>query len=153
MRSSRMRTARLCIVPGGGREVLSGGTGRRCCPGGGRCCDMVPGGREVLSRGEVLWPGPGGGRCCPGGEVLSRGKGGVVQGGGRCCDLVWPGGVVQEGRCCDLMSRGEGGRCFALSLPLTMWPTPWCIWCNTPPPPPPPPPPLLVTEWQTPVKT
>ena len=52
MHSSRMRTARLRIVPGG-----------RCCPrGGGGYCDLVAGGREVL------WPGPGGG----GGEVLSR---------------------------------------------------------------------------------
>ena len=72
MHSSRMRTARLRIVPGGGREMLSSGprVEGRCChlvPGGGRgggsCCHLVPGeGREVLS------PGPGGG-----------GEGGVVQ--------------------------------------------------------------------------
>ena len=106
-----MRTARLCIVPGGGgRKVLSrGGEGR-----------------EVLSRrGE-------GGRCCPGrGRMLSGGGGVLWTGhGGR------EGGVVQGKGCCDLVPGG-GGRCCALPLPpLTMWPIPWCIWCNTDPPPP-----------------
>ena len=83
MHSSRMHTARLCIVPGG-RE---GGVVTWSW-GGGRCCHLVPGGggREVLS------PGPeGGGRCCH-----------LVLGGGRCCHLVWGEG----GRCCHLVSGG-----------------------------------------------
>ena len=58
MHSSRMRTARLHIVPGGGR-----------------CCD--------LERGGVLWPGQGGGVVTWTGGVLWPG-----QGGGRCCDLA-----------------------------------------------------------------
>ena len=71
MHSSRMRTARLRIVPVGGG---------RCCHlvwgVGGRCCDLVLGGREG---GVVTWSG-GGGRCCHlvlggggGREVLSPG--------------------------------------------------------------------------------
>ena len=61
MHSTRMRTARLCIVGGGGG---------RCCDqvrgggGGGRCCDQVWGGG-----GEVLWPGPGWGGGREGGAV------------------------------------------------------------------------------------
>ena len=140
MHSSRMRTSRLRIVPGG-REVLSRGGGvvtwsqggGRCCPEvGGRCCDLVPGGREVLWPGprgsEVLWPGPRGwgrgGRCCDlvpvGREVLSRD-------GGRCCDLVpgGEGGVVTwswgGGRCCDLVLRG--GRCCPGGREV-LWPGP-----------------------------
>ena len=67
MHSSRMRTARLRIVPGREREVLSpgpaggGGGGFEVLspgPAGGRgedlrCCHLVRGGREVMS------PGPG----------------------------------------------------------------------------------------------
>ena len=123
-----MRTARLRIVSGGG-EVLSGG--------GARYCDLVPGGREVL------WPGPGGEGgvvtwSVREGDVVRGGRWGVVPGRGRCCDLVpggrrevlWPGPrgkkVLWPG------PRGEGGRFWALlPPPLTMWPIPWCIWCNT----------------------
>ena len=75
-----------------GREVLSIGGGRRCCPG-----------REVLSIG-------GGERCCPGGEggvvrgevlsPLTLDRGGMLSnGGGRCCPLGVEGSVV-GGRCC-----------------------------------------------------
>ena len=125
-----MHTARMRIVPvggreggvvtwswGGGREVLSPGPrgGGRCChlvPGeGGRCCHLAPRGREG---GVVTW---------------SWGRGGVVtwlQGGegGRCCHLV-PGG----GRCC-LLVRG-GGRCCDLVAHPPPPPQSWtdrCLW-------------------------
>ena len=83
MHSSRMRTAHLRIVPGGGGVV-----------------HLVPGGG-----GGVVHLVPGGGGCCPpglggGGVVhLVWGGGGVVtmsQGGGGCC----PPGPGGEGRCC-----------------------------------------------------
>ena len=67
MHSSRMRTARLCIVLGGGMEVLSPGLGGR---EGGVVTWSGGGGREVLSPGAGV-------RCCH-----------MVPGGGRCCDLV-----------------------------------------------------------------
>ena len=70
-------------------------------------------------------------RIVLGGEVMSRGEGGVVQGEvlsrrGRCCDLVpgegvvvtwsrwgWGGRkVLSWGRCCDLVPGG--GRCCDL---------------------------------------
>ena len=94
------------------------------------------GGREVLlSRGGDLVPG--GGRCC------------CPEGGGRCCDLV-PGGMggrevlLSRGGGAVLWSGpgGEGGAVVqrgggvvhSSHPPLTMWPIPWCIWCNTSPP-------------------
>ena len=49
MHSSRMRTAHLCIVPGGREEGVV--TWSLVRGKGGRCCDLVPGlggGREVL---------------------------------------------------------------------------------------------------------
>ena len=138
MRSSRMRNARLHIVPvcmcvwgGGGMEVFwpgpRGGGVLWSGLGGGREGGLVTwsqgGGVVTWSGGEVLWPGPrGGGRCCD--LVL----GGIVTWfwGGRCCDLV-PGG-----RCCDLV---HGGR-------EVLWLGPWSPTC---------PPPKL--DRQMPVKT
>ena len=133
MHCSRMRTARLHIVPGG-----EGGVVTWPC-GGGRCCDLVLGGREVLLPG----PGGGGGRCCDlvpgrgggvvtwswGGGVLTWSRAGgryfyLVLWGGRCCDLVLgvggrcydlvPEGEGRGGRCCDLVLGGGGGRCCDL---------------------------------------
>ena len=72
----------------------------------------VQGGGGVLTwpgGGQVLWPGRG--RCCD----LAR---------GRCCDLG-------RGRCCPLLPLPA--RSQHLHPPLTMWPIPWCICCNTSP--------------------
>ena len=76
MHSGRMRTACLCIVPGG-RE------------GGVVTWSHTGGGREG---GVVTWCHPGGGR--EGGVVTWSHPGGE---GGRCCNMVssWEGG----GRC------------------------------------------------------
>ena len=77
MHSSRIRTARLRIVSGGGFVTFD--------PGQGGCCD--------------LWPCSGGGRCCdlwpwPGGGVVT------FDPGWGCCDLLpWP-----RGRCCDMVT-------------------------------------------------
>ena len=123
MHSSRMRTARpltveggRCCCPEGGREVL--------VSRGGRCCDLVPGGGYCC---------PEGGTCC---DLVPGGEGGAVvqKGGGvvtwsRGGEVLWPG---PGGRCC--CPRGEGDVTWSHSPSLTMWPIPWCIWCNTSPP-------------------
>ena len=83
MHFSRMRPARLCIVPGEGGVVIWS-RGRGCCPPG-------PWGGGVGEGGVVIWSGGGGRGCCPPGL-----------GGGRCCDLVQGGG-----RCCP---PGPGGK-------------------------------------------
>ena len=120
MHFSRMRTARMCIVRGGGR-----------------CCDLVPGEGDVVTwswrvgreggvvtcsqereggvvtcsqereggvvtcsqereGGVVTWSG--------GREVLSRGREVLSGGGGRCCP--GGGGVVRGWCCCDLVLGG-----------------------------------------------
>ena len=116
MHSSRMRTARLCIVPGGGGVVTwshpgGGGVVTWSHPGGGGegCCDQVP------------CPGPGGEGE---GGVVTRShvqvRGGVVtrshvqvRGGGG---VLWPGPMSR--------SRGEGGVVT------------WSMVTHLPPPPP-----------------
>ena len=89
-----MRSARLCIVLGGGALTFD--------PGWGRCCDLWPwpGGAVTFDpgQGEVFWPLTlPRGRCC---DLCPGHGGGVVTfdpGWGSCCDLwPWPGaeGVV-----------------------------------------------------------
>ena len=121
-----MRTTRLRIVPGGGREVLSpgpGGKGGVVTWYGGREV-LSPGtrGREVLSPGTrgreggvVTWSRGKGGRCCHlvlGGrrEVLSTGPRGGGQG---VREVLSPGPGGREGGVVN-WSRGEGGRCCDL---------------------------------------
>ena len=97
MHSSRMRTARLRIVPGG---VVSWSRGE-----GGKCCDLVPGGRDVLSAGP-------------------RGREGVVswsRGGGEGGVVSWSRG---EGRCCQLVPGGREGGVVTGSMVAHPPPTP-----------------------------
>ena len=89
MPSSRMHTARLCIVRWGGEPgpMSMSGQDRGCCDqvpcpclGGGGCCDQVscpcPGG---VCCDQVPCPCPGGGRgCCVKVPCPCQGGGGVV---------------------------------------------------------------------------
>ena len=91
-----MRTARLCIVPGGGgREVLWSGPGGGVVAwswgGGGRCCDLIPGGWRccgLVPGGEMLWLGPGGRE---GGVVTWSGGREVLWSGPGGREVLWPG--------------------------------------------------------------